>query len=236
MLTEEPNLTEIASLTQIQVGADDELILKMKDALADAMNDVSNIDPAVISLHGMSGRKYRHFINNLIRKANNPHYLEIGSWAGSTLCSAISNNALRATAIDNWSMFGGPKESFEANLARFRTSKAYVNFIESDFRQLDYTTLGPFNVYLFDGPHEYKDQYDALAFAKPALADTFIFIVDDWNWEEVRRGTQNAITELNFEVAYSVEIRTSLDGSHPEVSHENSDWHNGYLLSVLRKA
>ena len=79
---------------------------------------------------GMSGGKYPHFINNLIRGLPNPSYLEVGCWTGSTLCSAISRNRVRATGIDNWSEFGGPKDQFLANVNRFKVPEAHVTFVE----------------------------------------------------------------------------------------------------------
>ena len=39
-------------------------------------------------MEGLSGRKYRSLINNLIQKIKDPRYLEIGTWLGSTACSA----------------------------------------------------------------------------------------------------------------------------------------------------
>jgi hypothetical protein len=44
-------------------------------------------------------------------------------------------------------------------------------FIEDDFRKINYTDIGKFNVYLFDGPHDEEDQYDGIALAQPALDD-----------------------------------------------------------------
>lgn len=207
----------------------------VKAAMQLAVTDTSNLDPRVFGLPGMSGRRYRAFINNLISGISDPRYLEVGSWAGSTLCSAINRNAVRATAIDNWSQFGGPKENFLANVQEFRTPQAYVNFIEMDFRQVDYAALGKFDVYLFDGPHEKIDQFDGLNLAQPALNDTFVFIVDDWNWSGVREGTEEAVARCGLTVHYKLEIRTTLDDSHAAIANENSDWHNGYSIAVLSK-
>ena len=47
-------------------------------------------------MSGMSGKKYRYLINNFISIAENPKYLEIGCWAGSTVCSAIYGNKVKA--------------------------------------------------------------------------------------------------------------------------------------------
>ena len=56
-------------------------------------------------MSGMSGRKYRYLINNLISLIDNPRYLEIGCWAGSTACSALYGNKAKAVCIDNWLKF-----------------------------------------------------------------------------------------------------------------------------------
>jgi hypothetical protein len=66
----------------------------------------------IYSIDGMSGTKYRFFINSLVRGLPDARYLEVGSWAGSTLCSAIHGNKVLAVAIDNWSEFGGPRDAF----------------------------------------------------------------------------------------------------------------------------
>lgn len=195
------------------------------------LND-GKVSDAVLALPGMSGRKYRLFINNLIGLMSDPRYLEIGVWQGSTLCSAIFQNEVTATAIDNWSQFNGPVARFRSNLAKFK-GKAKVNVLERDFRDVSFDSLGKFNVYLFDGPHSYKDQYDGLTLAKPALDEIFILIVDDWNWNRVRVGTFDAIRDSGYHIDYSIELRTSLDGTTPLLRGYKSDWHNGYFIAVM---
>ena len=191
------------------------------------------------SIKGMSGRRYRYFINSLVRSLGETSYLEIGSWVGSTLCSAIHGNHVRAVAIDNWSEFGSefgsPRELFYHNVKTFMTPETRVHVIEGDFRIVDYSSIGLFEIYLFDGPHEEKDQYEGLTMALGALNDEFIFIVDDWNWQRVRKGTLDAIRDSKLEVLYAAEIRTTLDDSLPTHAFRESDWHNGYYISVLSK-
>jgi hypothetical protein len=95
--------------------------------------------------------------------------------------------------------------------------------------------LGTFSVYLYDGPHEYQDQYDGLKLVLSALASEFVFIVDDWNWPNVRTGTARAIAETGLKIDYGLEIKTTLDDSHPEVHGKDSAWHNGYFIAVLSR-
>jgi len=56
-------------------------------------------------MSGMTGKKYRYFINNLLSSINNPRYLEIGSWSGSSVCAAMYGNKLKVICIDDWSQF-----------------------------------------------------------------------------------------------------------------------------------
>lgn len=207
----------------------------IKAALADALDNKGKIPEELLTMEGMSGRKYRYFINNLVQNVKDARYLEIGSWSGSTFCAAIHQNAVKAVAIDNWSQFGGPVDKFFMNLSRNVWQQSKVSIITEDFRKVKYESLGRFNIYLFDGPHKYQDQYDALAFAAGCMDAEFIFIVDDWNFSDVRSGTESAIKALDLQVVYKIEIRTSLDNKQPFVRHEKSDWHNGYLICILRK-
>ena len=211
-----------------------DLIAKVKDALSFALLGDSQLDPAVLEIRGMSGTTYRRLINNLIRSLPDAHYLEVGSWAGSTLCSAINRNDVRAVAIDNWSLFGGPKDEFNANVARFK-SQADVTFIESDFRAVDYCKLGNFNVYLFDGPHSRQDQLDGMRIARPALDQYCVIIVDDWNWRAVREGTFEGLKLAQLQPLFSIEVRTTMDNTHAQPHGKDSTWHNGYFICVAEK-
>jgi hypothetical protein len=211
------------------------LVANVSDAFSRSLSGQGQVPEEILSMKGMSGRKYRLFINNLVRATEDPRYLEVGTWAGSTLLSATNGNTVRATAIDNWSQFGGPKNVFFDNLKKFQTPRAKVEFIEKDFRQVDFRSLGKFNIYMFDGPHAEQDQYDGIVQAREAFADEFVLIIDDWNWHQVRKGTFAAIAELKAALLFALEIRTSLDNSHPSGGAQ-SDWHNGYFIAVLKQS
>jgi hypothetical protein len=93
---------------------------KVRVAFNSTMTGDNKVSAEILNLKGMSGRKYRIFINNLISVIEDPRYLEVGAWMGSTLCSAIYKNKVRALAIDNWSQFGGPAAQFFENIGRFK--------------------------------------------------------------------------------------------------------------------
>jgi hypothetical protein len=233
----EPQLTVLNAAPTSDDAAG--LVASVRLALEQAVAGTCKLPAEVLGMEGLSGRRYRTFINNLIGALPGPRYLEIGTWAGSTLCSAISGNKVEAVAIDNWSLFGRPFGRFFTNLAAFKGS-ANVSFLERDFRKINYASLGDvfgaFSVYLFDGPHEFQDHYDGLRCVQPALDHCYVQIVDDWNWPDVRAGTAKAIEDLGLRTEFRIEIRTTLNDEHaPPPVGENSDWHNGYCISVLSR-
>ena len=237
-LTPEEEANSKETIKILRQADETDLTLKVDAALTEAVKQKEfDTESGFYAIPGMSGKKYRYFINRLIGSLSDARYLEVGSWAGSTLCSAINGNRVRAVAIDNWSQYGGPRRAFLENLEAFTTPEADVTFIESDFRDVDYGKLASkFNVYLYDGPHMRTDQYDGLAMAMPALDDQFVFIVDDWNWHAVRGGTLEAIDKCGLSILYAASIRTTADGLHADHnSGKESNWHNGYFITVLLK-
>lgn len=226
-------------ITRDSIEPSNPVALRVEKAFELALNGQSKIPADLLALQGMSGQKYRKFINNLVELTPDASYLEVGSWAGSTLCSAIHNNKVRAMAIDNWSEFGGPRDQFFANVGKFAGPSAAVSFLNSDFRAVRFDAIGTFNIYLFDGPHSKKDQYDGMALAKPALDDVSVVIVDDWNWLEVRNGTFDALRDAQYQILHRIEVLSTPDNRHPGdhglPRDQDSDWHNGYFIGVLRK-
>jgi hypothetical protein len=206
----------------------------VKQSLDRALANIGVPPFFVRSIDGMSGQKYRTFINNLVGSYPDPRYLEIGSLAGSSAAAALYGNAVKALCIDNWSQFGGSRATFLANIERVLSPAVDFQFIESDFRSVDYTSLGRFNIYFFDGPHEELDQYDGIMVVRPALDKFFILIVDDWNWRQVRLGTFRAMKHAGYSILSSIEIRTTQNNTQPAVRGKNSDWHNGYFIAVVR--
>ena len=224
-----------AHITECMTGEQTPLTETVARALQTATRREGKLGPPLLAMPGASGQLYRYFINNLVQYLPDARYLEVGSWTGSTMCAAIFGNTLRAFAIDDWSEFGGPSGLFLQHVGQCMSKDIQFSMLSQDFRRVNYSAIGKFNVYLFDGPHEEQDQHDGLFLAQEALDDEFVFIVDDWNWDRVRAGTKRAISSIKLEVLHGYEILTSLDGKPPPVGMEQSEWHNGYLLSVLRK-
>ena len=75
----------------------------LKQSLNNALAMKTTIDQEVLKMKGLSGKKFRIMINSLVKLMVKPKYLEIGSWLGSTVCSALYDNNIDITCIDNFS-------------------------------------------------------------------------------------------------------------------------------------
>ena len=205
----------------------------IETAFQNAENNISKITNDIINMEGMSGTKTRHFYNNLLN-TEDARYLEIGTWKGSSVCSAMCGNKSTVTCIDNWSEFGGPKSEFLVNFEKFK-GENNATFIENDCFKVDVTTLQKFNIYMYDGNHTNQSHYNALLHYYNCLDDIFIFIVDDWNWHDVREGTINSINKLNLKVLYEKEIRLTWDNSVTPEPELSKNWWNGIYVAILQK-
>jgi hypothetical protein len=208
---------------------------RLSDAWFSAIAMEHKLPSEIRYMHGMSGRKYRYLINNLVGSTPDARYLEVGSWAGSTACSAMWGNKCKVICIDDWSEFGGPRDTFVQNTNACLTPNIDFSLIENDFRKVDISKLGKFNIYMFDGPHKEQDQYDGIYLYQSALDDIYTLIVDDWNGPGVRKGTIDALEKLGHTVIARMDIMTRNDDVHPLASGAQSDWHNGYFIGVIQK-
>jgi hypothetical protein len=202
-------------------------------AFQNAENNISKITDEIIAIDGMSGKKTRHFYNNLLN-TDDARYLEIGTWKGSSVCSAMCNNKAKVICIDNWSEFGGPKDEFLVNFEKFKGEND-ATFIENDCYKIDISILPKFNIYMYDGNHTNDSHNNALLHYYDCLDDIFIFIVDDWNWEDVRNGTMKSIKKMNLKVLYEKEIRLTWNNSHTDQPEARDTWWNGIYVSILQK-
>ena len=180
----------------------------------------------ILKMEGMSGKKTRHFYNNIC-SMDDARYLEIGTWKGSSLCSAMYKNKMTCVAVDNWSEMWGPKEEFMSNFNKFK-GENNATFIEKNCWDIDPNTIGKFNIYMYDGNHTATSHFQALSHYLPCLDNEFIYLVDDWNWEKVRNGTMGSIKKNNLRVLYQKWI-------HTPSNHPSNDWHNGISIFVLKK-
>lgn len=207
------------------------LIQHVKDCIFSAENQTSPLSQEVLQVPGMSSAKTRHLLNNLCKMPQTV-YLEIGVWMGSTFTAALYGNGewvVDAIAIDNWAEFGGPKEDFERHCKQFLSGINY-RVCSTDCFSLDKKVVfsKPVNIYFYDGNHSTESQESAFTYLNDAFDDVFIAMVDDWNWAEVRKGTESAFQKLGYHVLYE----QALSSRH---SGDTEQWWNGLYICVIRK-
>lgn len=198
------------------------------DAIAKGTAEQSKVNPEILNMDGMSSRKVRHFLNNI--GAGVEKYLEVGVWKGSTFLSATYDNmSLTAYAVDNWSEFGGPKKDFLYNLNYYATHLNSPQFVEKAIANVTSPDVNniKFDCYFYDGVHTQEAQRNALDVSH-LFADSFIYIVDDYAWPEVKAGCREGIVKSGFKVVQEWELPSAGPNS-PELF-----W-NGMYVGVLEK-
>jgi len=122
-------------------------------------------------------------------------YVEVGTFRGTSLISALLDNDGDFVGIDDFSMGDGNREQLDANLERFGlTGRATV--VEGDaFDVLPAGALGErkVGVYYYDAAHDYRSQVEGLRMVQPWLAPRAMLLVDDTDWEDVGRATRDYV-------------------------------------------
>ena len=131
----------------------------------------SQLPESRFKLEGMSGGRFRAFMNKLVEAVGTSvtiNYLEIGVYKGATFLSTLHGNLAAvgtATAIDNWSLFGGPKDEMIGEVRTFMEAEdsahsGKIRIVEGDAFNLEEketiwgdNSLSKVNLYFFDGPH-----------------------------------------------------------------------------------
>ena len=218
----------------------------------------SNIAKEALRLKGMTGLATRHFYNNLC-SLEGARYLEIGTWKGSSVCSAISNNKTRTVCIDDFSEFNKSssnnlipyrtvnevKKQLTANINHFKGDND-ITFIESNCWDVDPSEfVTKFNIYMYDGCHDEVSHFRALNHFEECLDDEFIYIVDDWNRSKIQRGTFKSIAKNGMEILFKkeitydgIQIRQQDEDPHDQVNVTemiHDGWWNGIGIFVLKK-
>jgi hypothetical protein len=224
------------------------LYLKYKNhlekSIAKAEKLESKITNELLKIEGMTGKMTKHFYNNLL-ELEDSKYLEIGSYKGSSTCSALYRNKANVVCIDNWHDFflnelhnnvssTQPINEFLGNIQKYKGENNF-SFYREDCFTIDVNKLGKFNIYLYDGCHKYESQYNALKYYINNMEDLFIYIVDDWNDEPVRKGTFDAIRDLNLKNVWNHEIRLTNNNKHTPPHIAESTWWNGVYICILEK-
>lgn len=207
----------------------------------------SEANGRLVNLHGVTGLSGDRLIGFLQRSALSASreeengYLEVGVYQGLTLTSVASSAPqLSCFGIDNFSKYDPENKNraiVKARLAEHCQGNGVL--IDADFEEallnleshIDEKRIA---VYFVDGPHDYRSQYLCLDFIKPYLADRAVIVVDDSNYEHVRRANFDWL-KANPDFALLYETYTP---AHPgnlegvELQKCKDGWWNGVNIIV----
>lgn len=175
---------------------------------------------------GFTSPEIRHLMNNL--GAISTRYFEIGTHRGAlTISTLYGNNHLESFICDNWSEFETDdvvRQEFYSNIDRYAETSSIRPpvILETDCFTIPDKIKSTIkaDLYLYDGGHGYEEQVKAITDFASAMADECIIVVDDYNWEDVQRGTQDGLKQSGLIVLGS--------GVLP-------DWHNGIGIFLVQK-
>ena len=219
-----------------------DIINHVQFSISQAEAKCSKLCDDILKYEGMTGTFTRHFYNNVCSMPvpTNPNYLEIGTWYGSSSISAMYKNTINGIFIDNWSQFEGNKSKFIDAAEIYKTSSTY-KLIEADCFALSPDKVisndEKIHVYLYDGGHSYNDHYKAIKHFYSILDKHCIVMIDDWDWDVVRKGTMDAFRDLSAEFLWTKEIILPLSDLQGMPNHSGRyTWWNGIGIFILNKA
>jgi len=185
----------------------------------------------VLQLDGFSSALSRAALNKAVATVDRPRILEVGSYCGSTAVALCFGHDVESIhLVDNHSEFGNTRDKLASVAERFGLPATIhdCNF----FTDLTPETFGgtKFNVYHYDGPHEEAQHAAELAIAWPHLDDKFLYIVDDYSWDQVRRGCDAGMKAL----AGSLNVVLTAEHKSDVMNDTNGYW-NGLFFAWCEK-
>lgn len=199
---------------------------------------------ALEAVAGLSGSKLIGLLQRcaaVVEKKDDVCYLEVGVFQGLTLTSVTAATpGLKCFGIDDFSQFDADGENrniVEQRLATHTSGNGQL--INADFENAllglkQHIADRRIAVYFVDGPHDYRSQYLCLDFAQRYLSRTAVIIVDDSNYEHVRRANRDWL-KANSDFALLFEAYTPC---HPrnmsanQLAQAKAGWWNGVNVIV----
>lgn len=213
-------------------------IKAIKEAINKADRFESKLSAQAIMVPFLGSLKIRALLNNLGELAT--HICDIGCHKSGSMSSMLygNNNIKSATAIDSWASDETNEDKaypqFLENTQKFKPAITELNVIVGDCWEIDLSLIpNKIDLYSYDAGHSRIEQRDALIYYKDMLADEFIFVCDDWAYQQVKEGTLEGIKDGGYEVLFEKELLNP-EGS-TEDDHLNDHWWRSYAVFLLKK-
>lgn len=203
------------------------------NAIQNAVEGKSNLTQDILNVRGFSTPTIRHLFNNLCNIEGT--YLEVGLFCGASFCASFNKNCT-AIGIEDHSQdfsegFEKVKEELKDNLRMFKYRAKEVQVHYADCFSIDKSLLPDnINIYSYDGWHSEEHQTKALPYFFDKMADKFIWIIDDINWDYVWTGTNNGLIQLRDYI--EVEHCRVLRGYQLQ---NDPIFHNGVAIYLINK-
>ena len=219
----------------------EEYTQRCMDAIDNALSFKSNFVSDGYEIRGITSDRVRHFLNNLC-SYDDSVYLELGTLMGSTFFAATMGNDIDNIGVDNysdpeckpltnniqWNEVGNTFEEFKRYFNKYENGKS--TFIKSDILDLkeeDFEGKKP-NVVFYDANHDYVQQLNCLNHIAPFLADKFILIIDDANFDGVIESAIQFVKDNNYDLYFERKILSA-------IIENPTHWWNGLFVMVLEK-
>lgn len=172
---------------------------KLMQQLPDALNGKFDhiFHDVVANLHCMSTPRVYSIINTVVSCMNDGEtYLEVGTYQGGSLISALLNNNKQAIGVDSFGEFTATNslQTTASNLQKFGVAdrvQMHDKHFKDFFAQLP--AGFPIHVYYYDGAHDEQTQYEGMEAAWTHMRHGSLVIVDDFTYPEVQRAVNRFI-------------------------------------------
>jgi hypothetical protein len=208
------------------------IIKLVETSIEKALRKQSTIETWIHGIKSFSTPEIRCLLNNLANHADT--YLEVGTYQGGTLCSAMCGNKnLKAYAVDNFSEFKEDLSSeyiLKENLKKIEHISGKIKLLNKDSFLVDKNDVEDLvDVYLYDGAHDEMSQEKALTHYLPFMSDIFILLIDDYNGESVINGTERGLELIKDQIC--IEKKWIFNTS----ANMQPIWWNGLYIAVISK-
>jgi hypothetical protein len=205
----------------------------IENAITATVAGKSSLTHSAFQVRGFSTPHIRMLVNNLCNIEGT--YLEVGVLCGASFISSFNPNLVSIGIEDFSENFTADfpnydKEELENNIWNHYPRAKEVKMIYQPYFEVEKSELPDnIDIYFYDGEHGLNNSTRALPEMFDKMADKFLFIVDDINWQLVREGVGLGLDILKNKMEVEVCYLLGKD------CLEDPIWNNGVALFLINK-